>query len=144
MAKQPFDADKTLTEGHRSTAVQRRQFIAVATGVLTAGSGCLGSGIGGPGDVEPYDFSVENRTNTEQRVSVTIRRDGDVLFETDLELAAHATWEFEGPLEGDGSAVVIVTANGYSDSREWSRPDGSGYLQAEIHEDSVELTAAGP
>lgn len=112
--------------------------------MLAAGSGCLGSGIGGPSDVEPYDFSVENWTDSEQRASVTIRRDGDVLFETDLELAAHATWEFEGPLEGNGSAFVIVTANGYSDNREWSRPDGSGYLQAEIHEDRVELTAAVP
>lgn len=140
----PFSTNKTLTEGYRSTAVQRRQFVTAAAGVLAAGSGCLRSGFGGPGDIEPYDFRVENLTDTEQGASVTIRRDGDVLFETTLELAAHATWEFEGPLEGNGSAFVIVTANGYSDSREWSRPDGSGYLQAKIHEDGVELTAASP
>lgn len=48
-----LSTDKTLTEEQRSTAVQRRQFIAGAAGVLTAGSGCLGSGIGGPSDVEP-------------------------------------------------------------------------------------------
>jgi hypothetical protein len=138
------NVEKTLTERCRNTAVQRRQFVTAAAGVLTAGGGCLGSGFEGPSDVEPYDFTVENRTDTGQSASVTIRREGNPLFETDLELAAHATWEFEGPLEGNGSAFVVVTANGYSDSREWSRPDGSGFLQAEIHEDGVELTAASP
>ncbi|MUV60397.1 hypothetical protein [Halobacterium sp. CBA1126] len=124
--------------------MQRRQFVTFAGGVLAAISGCLGSELGEPGDIEPYDFAVENQTNAEQRANVTVRRDDEVLFETDVELAAHATWEFEGPLEGDGSAFVIVTANGYSDSRKWSRPDGSGMLRADIYKDSVELSASGP
>lgn len=124
--------------------MQRRQFVASAVGVCTAVSGCLEPGLGETDEIEPYDFEVENQTDAQQRATVTIRRDGDVLFEQDLDLTAHATWEFKGPLEGDGTAFVIVTANGDSATRTWSRPDGSGFLRANIRTDGVELTAAAP
>lgn len=118
--------------------MKRRQYVTGAVGALAGVAGCVDTGPDSD-EVEPYDFSIQNRGSADV-VDVRMRRGGERVFETELQMSPGETWDFEAAPRGSGTLTVVVVANGYSAVREWSNPTGANVLRADVREDGVEFS----